>query len=217
LHLAILHSQPYYFSSRHSLPGFFPHAQQGAFFPSAQGARLPSSHGTQACSSPRPAMAQCPLPLFFFLQQQTTSAPSSSFSGPVRAGADPPFLRPSSSRCAGAPSSMDAPLPGSLALGAPSTSPAGACLLHGRRHAATSSSLHPPPPTLATNPPSPAGVLLLPWHRRSPSELPSLLHGSSSSFLMALPPCPWPPALAPLRPTAQQLCAPPPMETSRPP
>jgi hypothetical protein len=30
-------------------------------------------------------------------------------------------------------------------------------------------------------------------------------------------PCPWLPALAPLRPTAQQLCAPPPMETSRPP
>jgi hypothetical protein len=37
----------------------------------------------------------------------------------------------------------------------------------------------------------PAGVLLLAWHRISPSELPSLLHGSSSSFLMALPPCPW--------------------------
>jgi hypothetical protein len=50
-----------------------------------------------------------------------------------------------------------------------------------------------------------------------PCKLPSLLHGSRSSFLMVLPPCPWPPALAPLRPTAQQLCAPPPMETSRPP
>jgi hypothetical protein len=45
LHLAILHSHPYHFSSRHSLSGFFPHAQQGAFFPNAQGARLPSSHG----------------------------------------------------------------------------------------------------------------------------------------------------------------------------
>jgi hypothetical protein len=31
----------------------------------------------------------------------------------------------------------------------------------------------------------------LPWRRRCPSELPSLPHGSSSSFLMALPPCPW--------------------------
>uniref|UniRef100_A0A804N726 Uncharacterized protein n=1 Tax=Zea mays TaxID=4577 RepID=A0A804N726_MAIZE len=49
----------------------------------------------------------------------------------------------------------------------------------------------------------------LPWCRRCPSELPSLPHGSSSSFLMALPPCPWrrssslpwrPPALPPWRP-----------------
>jgi hypothetical protein len=33
----------------------------------------------------------------------------------------------------------------------------------------------------------PAGVLLLPWRKISPIELVSLLHGSSSSFLMVLP------------------------------
>jgi hypothetical protein len=42
----------------------------------------------------------------------------------------------------------------------------------------------------STRPPAMASCFL-PWRRRCPSELPSLPHGSSSSFLMALPPCPW--------------------------
>jgi hypothetical protein len=55
---------------------------------------------------------------------------------------------------------------------APSPSPAGACLLHGRRPAATPSSLHPPPPTPATNSPSPAARLAPPCSQPGRPENP---------------------------------------------
>jgi hypothetical protein len=239
LPLAVLHSHPSIFPSRHSLfsPFFFSHAQPSSFsVPGEQqaGAPAPSSsalkllpgvHGAGVspaalCSSllvakgrsgpDAPAYAPSMAPLFlssmgaspfFYLWPAASSSPTSLRPSPPWAAYP---ARPSPPLCFPVRAQR---------------------LLHGRCPAATPSSLHPPPPTPATNPPSPAGVLLLPAPSQgaqkipqpSPQAAPSLLPWRSPVeapcrhplFLLSLP------APSP----KQQVLAPPtsPMENSKAP
>jgi hypothetical protein len=88
LSLAVLHSHPSISFNRHNifLPGFFPHAQQGAFFPNTQGARLPSSQGAGLSPMAGPLLPTLGIPAAtpFFPNSVEQRLPSPSSASPSR-------------------------------------------------------------------------------------------------------------------------------------
>jgi hypothetical protein len=246
--LANFHSHPSKFFSRHSLFLFSPTRSSRRLSSSRQ--QHAGAQGPPMAASP--SLQRAPPPCCLLQHAETSGSPSSptpwARAPPSSHGWRPDFssspwrpcnlpLPPRGQQWRGAPcfflpqhgSKQPFPWPNSppcreLSL-APSPSPAGACLLHGRRPAATPSSLHPPPPTPATNPPSPAGVLLLPAPSQgaqkipqpSPQAAPSLLPWRSPVeapcrhplFLLSLP-APSPKQQVPAPPTS-------PMENNKPP